>query len=340
MPARISAASNRTRNDAGSAAKGPRDLPGGIGGSSTPMPVTLRGGTPPRADAACASSSRSRSKNSYGINEVYRWLSERSSWLPFPGGSVLLGKNVLATACDAYVQNTMNAGARKKAASEQAKSCFDGDPRCHGMFRAVSGRNKFPAAHSFDGALVETEADALQDTDVLRVAVGADQYLQRDRTLHFGFARIVGVSGIRAIRTDGWDETRPIPATIAADAVGTVVAVTESSILARADAVFVSWTRRVRDAWHPLQADSVDRTQDGSRARIQDCWRLWQSVILALRKYRLHKLDGGTKRRGAGRCRNRISIAAASVSIRRVYSRGRANDGKAIITDESWAMGR
>ena len=121
-PARISPASNRPRKDAGKAASGPGDLFDGPGGSSTPIPVDLRGGPPRRAEDACGSNSSSHSRNWYGTQKCYR--------LP----------------CIAFKLDAV--------ASEQAKHRFDGDPRAHGTLRSVARWSKFPTAHSFYGALI------------------------------------------------------------------------------------------------------------------------------------------------------------------------------------------
>jgi hypothetical protein len=71
MPARIIPASNRFRKDAGRAASGPGGRLGGPGGSSTPIPIDLRGGAPIRAEDDCGSSSSSQSRKWYGIRKDY-----------------------------------------------------------------------------------------------------------------------------------------------------------------------------------------------------------------------------------------------------------------------------
>jgi len=53
----------------GAAGIGPGALLGGNGGSKTPIPVRLRGGPPPRAEAGCGSSSNSFSAKSQGTVE-------------------------------------------------------------------------------------------------------------------------------------------------------------------------------------------------------------------------------------------------------------------------------
>ena len=49
---------------------GPGGRFGGTGGSNTPIPVLLRGGNPPRDEAASGSSSNSFSVNSYAMRKM------------------------------------------------------------------------------------------------------------------------------------------------------------------------------------------------------------------------------------------------------------------------------
>ena len=68
-----------TSQDAGIGPSGRGCILGGMGGSSTPTPVIFRGGRPPREEAACGSSSCSRSWYSYPIAQCY--ASSRSGCL-------------------------------------------------------------------------------------------------------------------------------------------------------------------------------------------------------------------------------------------------------------------
>ena len=66
-PASSTAAAMRQSKLVGAEGIGPSGRFGGRGGSSTPMPVNLRGGPLPRAEEACGSSSGSYSEKSYGM---------------------------------------------------------------------------------------------------------------------------------------------------------------------------------------------------------------------------------------------------------------------------------
>ena len=79
--AKITPARNRTRKELGSAAKGPSGLLGGPGGSSTPMPVNLRGGPPLLAEDACGSSSSCHSQNWHAMPKCYAWVGLSSTAL-------------------------------------------------------------------------------------------------------------------------------------------------------------------------------------------------------------------------------------------------------------------
>src|SRR5882724_1905795 len=65
-PASSTAAAIRQSKLVGAEGIGPCGRFGGLGGSSTPMPVNLRGGPPPRVEDARGSSSDSYSEKSYG----------------------------------------------------------------------------------------------------------------------------------------------------------------------------------------------------------------------------------------------------------------------------------
>ena len=61
----------RNTREAGKAGIGPGGRLGGTGGSRTPMPVSLWGGPPERAEEDAVSGSNSFSANSYGIEKSY-----------------------------------------------------------------------------------------------------------------------------------------------------------------------------------------------------------------------------------------------------------------------------
>lgn len=218
-PAKINPANNRIRKDAGRPARGPGGLLGGPGGSSTPIPVDLRGGPPMRAEEVCVSNSSSQCRNSYGILKCYRRRRSASS----------------ATCI----------------ASEQAEDCFDGDPRGNGALGSVSRRNKFPATHSFNGALVQAKPNAFDDANILRTAISAYENRQRHRSLHFAVPRFVGIRRIWAIRAPRRHEpwhVRALPCAIAAWPHSTI---TKSIAIFRPDAMSFpgAWRRRI--IWHP-----------------------------------------------------------------------------------------
>lgn len=140
-PPKINPAINRIRKNAGRPARGPGDLLGDPGGSSTPIPVDLRGGPPMRAEDVCVSNSSSQCRNSYGILKCYRHRRSSSSAACF--------------------------------ASEQAKDGFDGDPRGDGSLGSISRRNKLPAPHGFYRPLVEAKPNPFDDADRLRPSIRA-----------------------------------------------------------------------------------------------------------------------------------------------------------------------
>src|SRR6267143_5594808 len=152
----------------GAAGIGPGALLGGNGGSKTPIPVRLRGGPPPRAEAGCGSSSNSFSAKSQGTVE------NATPWL----------KNCL----------------------EKAEDSFDGDPGRNGAARGIMRRHKFPAANGLPGAFIKSQADSFDDADLRSASVDANQYLQRHGSLQLGLARFIRVLGIGAIGAPRWKD--------------------------------------------------------------------------------------------------------------------------------------
>lgn len=210
-PAKINAASNRNRKDAGRAASGPGGLFGGPGGSSTPIPEDLCGGPPTRDEDACGSSSSSHSRDSYGIQKCYR--------------------------------RQRNASSATCIASEQAKHGFNGDPSGDGSMRPVSRWNKLPAPHGFHCALVEAKPDALYDSDILRSPVLAHENLQRHRTLHLAMPSIIGVSGDWTICTSRRNKSRHVLADPRAVTRWPITAVAYSITIARTHGVAFAGAR-------------------------------------------------------------------------------------------------
>jgi len=107
VPAKINPASNRFRKDAGRAAKGSDGLFGGPGGSSKPIPVNLRGGTPMPAEDGCGSSSSSHSWKSYGIKKCYSppvATSRSSTWF---ASAAFFAEIVYAIACHRDLQRAV-----------------------------------------------------------------------------------------------------------------------------------------------------------------------------------------------------------------------------------------
>lgn len=118
MPASNKAAAMRRSKLVGAEGIGPSGRLGGLGGSSTPIPLNLRGGPPPRVEDACGSSSGSYSEKSYGMK--------------------------------------LNTTPMHAERLEEAEDCFDRHPRGDGTARRVQGRHKFPAANGLHGAFIES----------------------------------------------------------------------------------------------------------------------------------------------------------------------------------------
>ena len=161
ITARSNAAAMRQSRLVGEEGIGPTGRLGGLGGSSKPMPMNLRGGPPPRADEACGSNSGSYSAKSCGM---------KRNVTPMPAKRL-----------------------------EQPEHGFDRHPRRHSAARRVECRHEFPAANGLHCAFIESQSNSSHNADLRRPAVRANQYLQRHRSLQLRLTRFVRILGIWAI---------------------------------------------------------------------------------------------------------------------------------------------
>jgi hypothetical protein len=85
-------------------------------------------------------------------------------------------------------------------------SAPDGSVKAEGDFNADADRDwlavfhcggELPSLDGFDGFFVETHADGPQNPQVVGTAVGANDNVEYDASLVFGFAGLLGVFGIR-----------------------------------------------------------------------------------------------------------------------------------------------
>src|ERR1700676_828912 len=290
-PARISPASNRPRKDAGDPASGPC-------GSSTPIPVDLRGGPPRRAEDACGSSSSSHSRNSYGIEKCYR--------LP----SIAFKLNAVA--------------------SEQPKDGFDGDPRGHGVLRSVPRWNELPAAHRLHGALVEAKADAFDNANILRPPVRAHKNRQRHRSLHLAVPRFVGIRRIWTIRASRLNGCKFVQRILIAIAGRSISIIAKFIAIFRPDAVSFSRPRRVCFVRHPRQSHLICWRKNRRRARIENRRGLGQLRVLVLRERWPHQNQGRKRRQISSRRRNRVLVATAASAVRGMFATEAADQWRVV----------
>src|ERR1700687_3122536 len=140
ITASSNAAAIRQIKPVGEEGIGPSGRFGGLGGSSTPMPVSLRGGPPPRADEPCGSNSGSYSAKACGMK--------------------------------------LNVPPTPAKRLEEPEYCFDRNPSRNGAARRVECRHEFPSANSLHGAIIESQSNSSHNADLRRPAVRANQYLQ------------------------------------------------------------------------------------------------------------------------------------------------------------------
>ena len=128
MLASSTAAAMRQSKLVGAEGIGPSGRFGGRGGSSTPMPVYLRGGPPPRADEACGSNSGSYSAKSCGM---------KLNVTPIPGRRL-----------------------------EEPEHRFDRHPSRNGASRRVQRRHEFPAANGLHGPVIESQSNSSHNANL------------------------------------------------------------------------------------------------------------------------------------------------------------------------------
>ncbi len=252
-PASSTAAAMRQSKLVGAEGIGPSGRFGGRGGSSTPMPVNLRGGPPPRADEACGSNSGSYSAKSCGMK--------------------------------------LNVTPSRAERLEQPEHRFDGHPAWHGASRCIQRRHEFPAANSLHGAVIESQSDSSHNANLRRPAVRANQNQQRHRPLQLRLARFVGILRIRAIRAFRPRDARPIRSPRHARARLFTWRTPDGIIRTVANRVAFSPAGRIVSIWHPRQANVVDRLQLARSRGIQNRGRNRQLRILVLWQRGFQELD-------------------------------------------------
>ena len=171
-PASSTAAAMRQSKLVGEEGIGPSGRFGGLGGSSTPMPVNLRGGPPPRADEACGSNSGSYSAKSCGM---------KLNVTPTPAKRL-----------------------------EEPEYRFDRHPSRNGATRRIECRHEFPAANGLHCSIIESQSNPSYHADLRRPPVRPHQNLQRHRPLQLRLTRFVGILGIWAIRAFGPCDARRV----------------------------------------------------------------------------------------------------------------------------------
>src|SRR5258708_16234090 len=110
------------------------------------------------------------------------------------------------------VRHAQNATPWMKNCLEQAEDRLDGDPRRNGAVRRITRRREFPAANGLRRALIQSQPNPLNDTNLHGAPVGANQNLQRHPSLQLRFACFVGVFRVRAVRAPRIRDARPINA--------------------------------------------------------------------------------------------------------------------------------
>ncbi len=252
-PASSTAAAMRQSKLVGAEGIGPSGRFGGLGGSSTPMPVNFGGGPPPRADEACGSNSGLYSAKSCGM---------KLNVTPMPAKRL-----------------------------EQPEHRFDRHPSWHGASRCVQRRREFPAANGLHGSIIESQSNPSHNANLRRPAVRANQNQQRHSSLQFRLARFVGVLRIRAIRAFGPRDACPVRSPRHVCARLFTWRTPDGIIRTVANRVAFSSAGRIVSIWHPRQANVVHRLQLARSRGIQNRRRNRQLRILVLWQRGFQELD-------------------------------------------------